>query len=712
MPDEKGKLGDGFVIRIPRKAKVSGKSETTKRRKGPYPTDDDEIRPVGFVTLLLLDGITQQKVVYGHEAIDTNIGAVDKDFHYDQFHTGVSAEDLSSGAVEDMNGEILSYLSGNYDDQPIKTATGEETYRLTPRHYPLSHAHIGNYGLTLTTSRRVELTDDTKWKLDPLKTIPDTTPGTEVFGYIEDEPPIPDAAYIKRPPLNYDLGTWPPLDDPPVEGDFSTAYPVATIYLEDYWKHGRLSVDFRFRGVKLETDSIFYEPFDTKDLDNYKLTLEPSYEADEVLLPTFHPNNQVYIWLMPQNWRFQVDWTGYMLATWSSKDHPIHAFRGQLSTLASIDAIIVSDPSHPGFTRGTIFHIQGSNQDMDGATVLREYTDETRGYYFCTTEPGHSQSDYIYIGGRAAVNWPEIPGYPGTEHDITFQDLDPIPFEYQRNQVGQKALEFSMVGYKKAITKPLFPRQYRKRTEPVDVRRWVGNQIGGHGHDVAHDVSTGFFPGIGLHQGLTLNPPTVGYSPCGNAWHPNADSEVVGFDFDDYSYEDQEITFENVVAGRHSESDLENLILWIETSYAYQAYFGSDAYFDTVFPAVGWNAIVQAVDASVTGHSTVSTARRYYWPSRPFIQGYWVTSDAVFTVEQVNSPEGTLVAVIAKRKPDGTIDEDKRVYVWRKTDSTGRDIKIIDDQPYDSITRSDGTTPIVSAAYGDYDPAGVIDFTL
>jgi hypothetical protein len=45
MAGERGKLGDGFIVRVPSKAKVTTSAKTEERRKGPYPVDEEDLRP-------------------------------------------------------------------------------------------------------------------------------------------------------------------------------------------------------------------------------------------------------------------------------------------------------------------------------------------------------------------------------------------------------------------------------------------------------------------------------------------------------------------------------------------------------------------------------------------------------------------------------------------------------------------------------------------
>jgi hypothetical protein len=79
MADQRGRLGDNFLIRVPSKSKVATPPVVEARRKGPYPVEDEELRPPpqqikivisDISTLYIYTNINEESVT----AEDTGVG--------------------------------------------------------------------------------------------------------------------------------------------------------------------------------------------------------------------------------------------------------------------------------------------------------------------------------------------------------------------------------------------------------------------------------------------------------------------------------------------------------------------------------------------------------------------------------------------------------------------------------------------------------------
>jgi hypothetical protein len=688
-------------------------------RYGAFSRPEDQYDPSGL-DIYLLDAQTANTFEAGHtdtehaQYVETNFGTPTTAYQRAITHMRVSAEDLSESSVEDMNDELYSQLdpdAGELDDLTVLADEDDaEGYRVVPSRWPIPHSVADQYGVSVGFGS-VHPVEGPKWKAAGREAT------AELYGFVDYDPDAPPAAYTPRPVLYTELGH-PDLPDPPDEGDFTPLLPFGSEFAEDYWHAGVLQPGQAARRLSIVTDDIFYEPFDTGNTTDYKVTASYDYDAAAASFPQLRNNEKIYVYLFPQNWKFDISFTGYVVFTWSSRDNPVHAFRATVATTALFPELEVGFPS--GVSRGTIIFCQGTAFDLgDDMNPIREYTDESRGYYLCTAEPGFDVGDYTYIGGRAAKFYPEYDSMGNgiaPEHDISALALTPIPLVLQVNKVAQTSYEFSFDGYKKALTKPYHPVHVRRRTEPVNVLRTIGNTVAGHVTDGETDEDTGLFIGYGIHNGLNYDATTAldGYSPVGNCYYPNPESIIGDFDFHDWQFEDLEFSYTDMVPERHSANDLLVMAAWCEASVPYDGYFDND-FNDVWLPtSLHYVTLAQTVDASVNSTSTANDVRPYVWPSRPWYwSGPWVTSDALFTVTQVNTPAKTLVGMIAVRRPNGTVDPSRVRWVWRVTASTGRSTVIVDNQPFDSVlVNPELGTRLRSAAYGDYDPNGAIEFEI
>jgi hypothetical protein len=122
MSDERGKLGDGFVIRIPSKAKVSVTSKTPPRRKGPYPVDEEELRPPAQQLKIVLSDISTLYQTNNR----TNNGFV-------------AAEDLELGRAA-IGAQLASFFGGDtygvslveFTEETIAAANQDLLFGLEP----------------------------------------------------------------------------------------------------------------------------------------------------------------------------------------------------------------------------------------------------------------------------------------------------------------------------------------------------------------------------------------------------------------------------------------------------------------------------------------------------------------------------------------------------------------------------------------------------
>jgi hypothetical protein len=117
------------------------------------------------------------------------------------------------------------------------------------------------------------------------------------------------------------------LDDIAVDiTDVGEAHATRKINGQNHWKEGFVQVP-AFVGktdIAVETDSLFFEPFDTSDTDNFKVTSEPLYTADAVeTLPKMEASKQNYLMLVPQWWKAIVTFTAYVVIKWASPNFRI-----------------------------------------------------------------------------------------------------------------------------------------------------------------------------------------------------------------------------------------------------------------------------------------------------------------------------------------------------------------------------------------------------
>lgn len=122
MADERGKLGDGFIIRVPSKSKVTTTAKVEPRRKGPYPVDDEELRPPPQTLRITIADISSL-YLYANRTNNGTVAAVDielgravigrqlfSDRNGDTY--GDSLVEFDEATILQSNENILRFLDG------------------------------------------------------------------------------------------------------------------------------------------------------------------------------------------------------------------------------------------------------------------------------------------------------------------------------------------------------------------------------------------------------------------------------------------------------------------------------------------------------------------------------------------------------------------------------------------------------------------------
>lgn len=166
--------------------------------------------------------------------------------------------------------------------------------------------------------------------------------------------------------------------------DNGIAHATRLIRGKNHWDGGVIEVP-NFQGksdIAVETDSLFFEPFDTSDTVNYKVTAEPLYTADEVVAPDLlklEARNKNYLLLVPQWTKVTITFTAYGVIKWASPNHRIglHLFSGvavaPIAVLEGAGAGNVDD----GFHNYAVAFVTASGETKAGAAFEVQVIDKT-----------------------------------------------------------------------------------------------------------------------------------------------------------------------------------------------------------------------------------------------------------------------------------------------------------------------------------------------
>ena len=305
MSDQRGKLGDNFVIRVPSKTKVTVAQEAPGRRKGPYPVDEEEIRPVERPqTVYLLDGTHS---VY---KASREVNAV---WYLPEDLTGFDVGDsLNSPDVAPSSRYNGFLITGNEYHEPTTAPEGN------PFKWDVKNPLTGEIFkrifylpcLNKSSSDVFELSVKLGSKEIP---ITSTSPDFKA-GLTPEERLVIVEAQIAQ-------GSTPEL----VLKRDNILLEIEELLTADNTEKLRWDNDYRDFAVpegyvksiasgktwEVKTTGIFYEPFNPFDTVNYKVVVldDPFFPEgnpftdEEVAAPKLNGRDALYIVLKPQNWQ-------------------------------------------------------------------------------------------------------------------------------------------------------------------------------------------------------------------------------------------------------------------------------------------------------------------------------------------------------------------------------------------------------------------------
>jgi hypothetical protein len=641
-----------------------------RRAQGPPLVPEPEAKP-GMPRITVMDMSSKTLILFGYfdevneQNVPTIFGYID-DTYVDPVNPVFSAnpstqhsylslaDNLDPDEIARVNGELLTQKFAGEGAKPSPTfwhddevewrdpATGEYlAYREYPARWVIPYAPADQYGVRIGLKagghvREFTLAEGAEgWKRPP-------SAEARMRGLaLADESGRFEAARALRAEAEEAYGY----------RDYDPHY--ATTFAEDYWKMGKLLPRVMPGSYHLvvETDSHFFEPFDTSDSDNFKLTAEPDFEAEEVAMPTVKAGNKfnqdVRVFLVPQNWKFEVDWTAYVLFRWVSDQFYI---AGSLGTTFGDDMEDLLDYAASHTLR---FGVHARMSD-DSATFSAAEEDTE---WWLSTPPGTS-----------FANWTLYKQADGKR-------VSSRPYEVMHSQVGQlKVADCRIEGYKKALTRPIFTAERN-----IDARVV-------HACAIAEPFTR--------HLTESDHPD----DPCRDYALPAEELE--------------EIAYESVVVGPEPEGEqLRALIAWVESSVGYKAYFkdeGGPGYKHDLRLMIGglftndfYIGLIGSVDDSVESESSPGFERTI--PIRPSwlgnlgtSLGHWASSDATLRITRADTGAGSLVGAFSV---NGV-----RRYVWRKTATEGRDGAVVESAPYNSVY----DWPVIQSGSRELDPEGGI----
>jgi hypothetical protein len=229
-------------------------------------------------------------------------------------------------------------------------------YRLRPSRRPMPRDETALiYDLTLllkrgeTASKTLKLGESSFWKGRP-----DPVAALEALEDAEET----EAVLLRRRNLEFESQEEFGYNDE-LKGDAPVGdYPPFTVgYAEDHWREGFFKIPnspgrFNFA---IETEEVFFEPFDTSDTDNYKVTSEPLYTADEVANLKLQAGKDAYLLLVPQWWKFTITFDAWVVWKWASPN-----FRIGLRKPFSVPAAPIAVPAGTGagnLDNGTYYYV-------------------------------------------------------------------------------------------------------------------------------------------------------------------------------------------------------------------------------------------------------------------------------------------------------------------------------------------------------------------
>lgn len=495
-------------------------------------------------------------------------------------------------------------------------------------------------------------------------------------------------------------------------GSGPTTWPVPTVgYAADYWQPGVL-VPADLPGqydLAVDSTSIYFEGFAVADLVNYKVTTDPTYDAEETSLPKIKPgtkfNQQVYIMLAPQWWHWTIEYDLWAAYNWTSPDHrigqlrplhpeqPIADLRGEpgaieagsytywmtcttsagesMTGLLPSSSVVVADPlidgqvyiqvpfGPEGTTARTLYRTEASTPTVKALLVVIPDNDDTSD--FIDNTPNAS------LGAAAPTFYPVLFGL-GRLGDYFLLPVAMTDFSGGGAGVSQAAGLYwcsnppgdtwadwdfcAITDYDNPDPDPAcFPCDLTQaRQGTVDSQHFT---ISGFKQALIRPV----FPAESAPYSDTAIDPhfeTPTFSTCSYAPF----TESTGSNTTDH-YESLLIPGGDTATAEQ----IRVLCAWAENSHPY-----NDAVKTVTFAEV--LALVIAADASfdpdnVDGDSVIGG---------PF--SYW-TANGKITVTRSDTPVGSLVAAVSV---NGV-----RRYVWRRTATTGRTGAIVTAAAYDSI---------------------------
>lgn len=583
-------------------------------------------------------------------------------------------------------------------------------YRTIPSRWPLPAGTLGAlYGVTLGVSGGTnwEVGVSGRWRTRP--------PRIAGSGTVPDAP-----AYLAAEEYGYN-----DHDHGGIIGVREDEHPVPTIgYAADYWRAGQLqpaSLPKRFN-LNLTTDSIYYEPFDTADTENFKVTTEPTFGSAETTLPaTTRFNSDIYAMLVAQWWHFTIGWTGYAVDEGSPETIPQQKRLRPFAPEASLG---------PGW---------------DGAPGVLDIVRQYRYWMTVTTAAGESwpslmsneairyTDDGITPDDQVLIVMPEgLPLDPDAciERTLYRAEIDPggeVTLEdvgalarlvnvFPDSGGGEEYFDNVILDADLGAFCPrAFPLPFGNAIEgdhfwtAVDLEDWsVGDPPDVYG--------AGFYwcstaPGVDWTEwtfcasaGDPPDPPDPACFPCATL-RSGSDQVTPSFEIKGfkqalirpvfpalsapYATSAFNPSWEHVLffdAGEPGDGESVAFDCGGEDWTEEEAIYATDAYESLLIPAAGattaqirvlcaWAENSNPYDAYFTGDP--SPYQTILFAAGDNVQPAYWTANGLLTVTRADTPAESLVAAIS-------IDGQRR-YIWRKTATTGRTAAIVTNAAYDSI---------------------------
>lgn len=290
MADKSGKLGDTFIIKVPSKGKGAGTTTAAKRRKGPYPVDEEEGRPPAKLqTVYLLD------TTNGYNPART-IG--------ERWYLPEEVEFPDLGGFIDV-GEVApasrySFIFGTPFYDPVflpdtyqfdvkNPHTGEIFKRIfiSP---PLTKTTCGDLGMSVVLGTKEYAITEANSKYRANKTPEQRLATVEAQIEAGSTPELEE----KRDNILLEIEELLPAD-------YSEPLRWDNEYREYAVPEAFLKAEANGKTWEVKTTGIFYEPFNPFDTENFKVT-QGGFGDDELPAPKLNGKDVLYVLLAQQNW--------------------------------------------------------------------------------------------------------------------------------------------------------------------------------------------------------------------------------------------------------------------------------------------------------------------------------------------------------------------------------------------------------------------------